>query len=91
MPCGCPNSGALLEKPTGGLFLQDYAEYEIVFGVSDPSDPAIQCVERLRKEFPERSIQLVICPKVLGPNVKVSNLEHMVQWVGFVELIVIGW
>ena len=68
--------------------LEDYAEYEIVFGVSDPSDPAIQCVERLRKEFPERSIQLVICPKVLGPNVKVSNLEQMVQTARYGYLIV---
>jgi ceramide glucosyltransferase len=68
--------------------LEDYAEYEIVFGVSDPSDPAIKCVERLRKEFPERSIQLVICPKVLGPNVKVSNLEQMVQTARYGYLIV---
>ena len=68
--------------------LEDYAEYEIVFGVSDPSDPAIKSVERLRKEFPERSIQLVICPKVLGPNVKVSNLEQMVETARYGHLIV---
>jgi len=68
--------------------LEDYAEYEIVFGVSDPSDPAIKSVERLRKEFPKRSIQLVICPKVLGPNVKVSNLEQMVQTARYGYLIV---
>ncbi len=59
--------------------LQDYADYEIVFGVSDPSDPAVGSVDALRKEFPEREIQLVICPNILGTNVKVSNLERMVQ------------
>jgi len=68
--------------------LQDYAEYEVVFAVSDPSDPAITSVERLRKEFPRRSIQLLICPKVLGPNVKVSNLEQMVQTARYGYLIV---
>ena len=68
--------------------LEDYGEYEIVFGVGDPSDPAVTCVERLRKEFPRRSIQLVICPKVLGPNLKVSNLEHMVQTARYGHLIV---
>jgi len=59
--------------------LQDYPEYEIVFGVSDPADPAVASVERLKREFPERAIQLVVCPNILGPNIKVSNLEQMVQ------------
>ena len=68
--------------------LQDYPNYEIVFGVSDPVDPAIGSVEELKKEFPQRSIQLVICPKVLGANVKVSNLEQMVQAARYEYLIV---
>src|SRR5579871_945965 len=40
--------------------LQDYPEYEIIFGVSDPSDPAVASVEQLRREFPDRSIQLIV-------------------------------
>jgi len=32
--------------------LQDYPEYEIIFAVSDPADPALQLVERLKAEFP---------------------------------------
>ncbi len=32
--------------------LQDYPEYEIIFGVSDPADPAIELVERLRLGVP---------------------------------------
>src|SRR6202166_3055453 len=57
--------------------LQDYPEYEIVFGVSDPNDPAIESVKALQQEFPARRIQLVVCPKILGANVKVSNLAQM--------------
>jgi len=68
--------------------LQDYSNYEIVFGVSDPSDPAISGVDALRKEFPERSIQLVVCRDTLGANVKVSNLEQMVQAARYEHLIV---
>jgi ceramide glucosyltransferase len=68
--------------------LQDYPEYEIIFGVSDPADPAVASVERLKQEFPQRSIQLVVCPDVLGPNVKVSNLEQMVQAARHEYLIV---
>src|ERR1700731_3294812 len=58
--------------------LQDYPEYEIIFGVSDPSDPAIENVNALQREFPERRIQLVVYSKILGANVKVSNLAQMV-------------
>jgi ceramide glucosyltransferase len=57
--------------------LQDYPEFELVFGVSDPEDAAIDEVRKLQREFPERSIQLVICPQILGTNVKVSNLVQM--------------
>src|SRR4051812_48958427 len=55
---------------------QDYPEYEIIFGVSDPEDPAVASVQRLKQEFPRHSIQLIVCPNILGPNVKVSNLEQ---------------
>jgi ceramide glucosyltransferase len=57
--------------------LQDYPEYELIFGVSDPEDPAIELVERLKREFPQRAIRLVICRKDLGTNAKVSNLVQM--------------
>ena len=35
--------------------LQDYPEYEIIFGVSDPDDPAVASVQQLQREFPERA------------------------------------
>src|SRR6267378_1002804 len=57
--------------------LQDYQEFEIIFGVSDPNDPAIESVTKLQREFPNRRIQLVLSPKILGANVKVSNLAQM--------------
>src|SRR6266446_923572 len=57
--------------------LQDYPEYEIIFGVSDLNDSAIETVKELQQEFPDRRIQLVVSPKILGANVKVSNLAHM--------------
>lgn len=57
--------------------LQDYPEFEIIFGVSDARDPAVAEVERLRREFPALSIELVVCPEVLGTNRKVSALIQM--------------
>jgi len=41
--------------------LQNYPNYEIIFGVSDPADPAIEVIARLKSEFPKRDIRLAIC------------------------------
>jgi ceramide glucosyltransferase len=68
--------------------LQDYPEYEIIFGVGDAADPAAGIVEQLQQEFPERTIRLLVCHEALGPNLKVSNLEQMVQASRFQFLIV---
>jgi ceramide glucosyltransferase len=68
--------------------LQDYPEYEIIFGVSDPDDPAVASVEQLQREFPSHAIRLVVCPEMLGSNVKVSNLEQMLPHCRYEYLIV---
>src|SRR5258708_4589419 len=57
--------------------LQDYPEYEIVFGVSDSGDPAVASVKQLQREFPGHTIRLVGSPDKLGANVKVSNIAQM--------------
>jgi ceramide glucosyltransferase len=57
--------------------LQEYPEYELIFGVSEEDDPVIPLVQRLQSDFPERPIRLLVCSEHLGPNVKVSNLAQM--------------
>jgi len=56
---------------------QDYPEYQIIFGVRDPADPACSVVERLIEEFPSLPIDVVINPQLHGSNLKVSNLINM--------------
>jgi ceramide glucosyltransferase len=68
--------------------LQDYPEYEIIFGVSDANDPAIPLVEQLQAEFPQRAIRIMICREKLGANTKVSNLAQMVRQARYEYLIV---
>lgn len=68
--------------------LQDYPEFEIIFGVSDAGDPAVGIVQQLQREFPDRVIHLVMCPKILGSNVKVSNLAQMAAQAKHEYLIV---
>jgi ceramide glucosyltransferase len=58
--------------------LQGYPEYEILFGISDASDPVAELVETLQREFPRRAIRLVRCEKNLGANGKVSSLVQLV-------------
>jgi len=68
--------------------LQDYPEYEIVFGVSDPNDSAIVSVQQLQKEFPSRAVHLVVASNQLGANLKVSTLAQMLQAARYEHLIV---
>jgi len=68
--------------------LQDYPEYEIIFGVSDPDDPAVASVQQLQREFPDHAIRLVVSPNKLGANVKVSNLEQMLSAARYQHLLV---
>jgi ceramide glucosyltransferase len=56
---------------------QDYPQFQVVFGVSDPGDPAIEIVRKLQARYPSLAIELVLCERVLGTNIKVSNLAQM--------------
>jgi ceramide glucosyltransferase len=56
---------------------QDYPDFQIVFGVRDPADPACEVVQKLAAEFPSLPIDLVINPQQHGSNCKTSNLINM--------------
>jgi ceramide glucosyltransferase len=68
--------------------LQDFPEYEIIFGVSEATDPAVRLVEQLTSEFPQRAIRLMVCRENLGANTKVSTLAQMVREARHEHLIV---
>jgi ceramide glucosyltransferase len=68
--------------------LQGYPEYEIVFGVSDANDPAVETVRQLQRDFPDGKIKWLVCPAILGANVKVSNLSQMLDAASYDHLIV---
>jgi ceramide glucosyltransferase len=57
---------------------QDYPEFEILFGVNTPHDPALQDIERLRREFPGRRIEVAIIPTT-APNAKVGVLAELAR------------
>lgn len=68
--------------------LQDYTEYEVIFGVSDAADPSVPWVQQLQREFPGHAIQLVVCPLILGGNIKVSNLAQMLPHARYEHILV---
>jgi ceramide glucosyltransferase len=57
--------------------LQNHPQFQIVFGVRDPADPALAVVEQLVAEFPLLPIDVVIDPRLHGSNLKISNLINM--------------
>ncbi len=56
---------------------QDYPEFQLIFGVSDPADPVVEVVHKLQAKYPNLQIELIVCERVLGTNIKVSNLAQM--------------
>ena len=68
--------------------IQNHPEYEILFGISDVNDPAAALVEKLQREFPDRTIRLVLCEKNLGVNGKVSSLAQLAAEAKYQVLLV---
>jgi ceramide glucosyltransferase len=71
------------------LCRQDYPEYQIVFGVRESSDSSIPIIQKLKSEYPERDIELVVSAEVIGQNSKVSNLHNMYQRVKHQHIVIL--
>jgi ceramide glucosyltransferase len=56
---------------------QAYPEFQVVFGISDSNDPVLGIVDRLKEEFPQRDLQIVVDRRQHGNSRKVSNLINM--------------
>jgi ceramide glucosyltransferase len=56
---------------------QDYPTVQLVFGVNNPEDAALDDARAVVNDFPESEIAIVIDRQIRGSNQKVSNLENM--------------
>ncbi len=58
--------------------IQQYPEFEILFGIRRTDDPARSEVERLMREFPALPIRLILCTTP-APNLKVGSLIDLAR------------
>jgi ceramide glucosyltransferase len=66
-----------LQENLATLCQQTITGYQVLFGVRDPGDPAIEVVKRLVRSYPALDIELVVDARIHGSNFKVSNLINM--------------
>jgi ceramide glucosyltransferase len=57
---------------------QEYSEFEILFGIRDPNDPAAPEIQRLIQDFPSVPIRLIVCSQD-APNGKVGVLMDLAR------------
>ena len=57
---------------------QDYPEFELLFGLVNPNDPAIADIRRLQREFPHLRIEIAIV-ETDAPNAKVGVLAELAR------------
>ena len=74
-----PLSGAeeRLEQNLRSFFTQQYDNYEILFAVRHPEDPAVAVVEKLKAAYSGIPVRLVITGEPPYPNAKVYSLDLM--------------
>ena len=59
---------------------QNYPCFEILFGIADPDDPAVDVARRVQREHPSVRIAIVTGIPRVGMNPKVSTLEALSRY-----------
>src|SRR5580704_1671036 len=70
------------------LCRQDYPEYELIFCVTDLTDPCVPVIQRLMQEFPDRKIRLLCSAGHTAINDKVAKLRLMEREAQYETLVI---
>ncbi len=77
-----------LEQNLRSFFEQDYACYELLFGLSAKEDPAYPVVQGLQKEYPDIPVKIIISDYETGLNPKINNLCNMYPYAAGSYLLI---
>lgn len=67
---------------------QDYPEYELIFCVTDQTDPSVPVIQKLMRDFPERKIRLLYSAGHTAINDKVAKLRLMEREAQYEYLVI---
>jgi ceramide glucosyltransferase len=70
------------------LCRQDYPDYELIFCVTDQSDPSVPVIQKLMRDFPDRQIRLLYSAGHTAINDKVAKLRLMEREAQFEHLVI---
>ncbi len=66
-----------LRENLESFFRQDHPRFEIVFGARHATDPALEVVRDLQRQYPAVATTVVLAGEPTAPNAKVCALEKM--------------
>jgi ceramide glucosyltransferase len=67
---------------------QDYPEYEVVFCLGSPEEPALPVIEKLQRDFPACTIRVIFRPHRNAANDKVEKLDQLVNEARYEYLVI---
>ena len=67
---------------------QDYPEYELIFCVTDQTDPSVPVIQKLMRDFPRRKIRLLYSAGHNAINDKVAKLRLMEREAQYEYLVI---
>ena len=59
----------------------DYPEYQILFTLSSADDPALPVLSRIREEFPELDMEIIVSKSRIGYNPKINNVSNAAPFI----------
>jgi ceramide glucosyltransferase len=77
-----------LERNLESFFVQDYPDFEIIFGARDGNDPALTIVRKLHQRHPKVKAKIVISGNPDKPNAKICSLDKMDAAASNVYLVI---
>jgi ceramide glucosyltransferase len=70
------------------LCRQNYPEYELLFCVGSPDDAVVPVLEKLKRDFPDRDIRIIVSSNRTGVNDKVMKLAQLVAEAKHEHLVI---